>query len=108
MPDPEPTDAITLTPEQEARLAPLSPRDMAALATVPRAQIVLRAHRHPQGQNATLAQRGGGRVNTVQRGRQRWQTTDGWPEAPRAGMRRPFTSRQRAQIGTLACSPPRQ
>jgi len=54
MPGPQPKYAITLTPEQEARLQHLSTRYMAAFATVQRAQLLLLAHRHPQWQNATL------------------------------------------------------
>jgi transposase len=106
MPGPQPKYAITLTPEQEARLQHLSTRYMAAFATVQRAQLLLLAHRHPQWQNATIAQRVGGRVNTVKRWRQRWQTTDVVHDAPRAGTRSTFTSLQRAQIVALACSTP--
>ncbi len=55
MPGPRPKYAITLTPEQEARLPQLSTCYMAPFATVQRAQIVLLAHRHPEWQNATIA-----------------------------------------------------
>ena len=48
MPGPRPKYAITLTPEQEARLAHLSTCYMAPFATVQRAQIVLLAARHPE------------------------------------------------------------
>jgi transposase len=108
MPGPRPKYAITLAPEQEARLQQLSTCSMAPFATVQRVQLLLLAHRHPQGQNATLAQRGGCSVNTVKRWRQRWQTTDAWHDAVRAGTRRTFTSLQRAQGVALACSAPRQ
>jgi hypothetical protein len=80
----------------------------APFAPVQRAQLLLWAHRHPQWQNAPIAQRVGGRVNTGQRWRQRWPSTDSLPEAPRAGTRSPFTPRQRAQVVALACSTPRQ
>ena len=76
MPGPRPKYAITLTPEQEARLQQLSTCYMAPFATVQRAQILLLAHRHPQWQNAAIAQQVGCSVNTVKRWRQRWQTTD--------------------------------
>jgi transposase-like protein len=81
---------------------------MAPFATVQRAQIVLLAHRHPEWQNAALAQRLGCNVNTVKRWRQRWQGTTALGDAPRAGTRRTFTPLQRAQIVALACSAPRQ
>ena len=108
MPGPRPKYAITLTSEQEVRLQHLSTCYMAAFATVQRAQILLLAHRHPQWQNTTIAQRVGCSVNTVKRWRQRWQTTDSLHDAPRAGTRRTFTSLQHAQIVALACSTPRQ
>jgi len=108
MPGPRPKYAITLTPEQEARLQQLSTCYMAPFATVQRAQIIVLAHRHPQWQNATLAQRLGCSVNTVKRWRQRWQITDTLRDAPRAGTRRTFTPLQRTQIVALACSAPRQ
>jgi transposase len=108
MPGPRPKYAITLTPEQEARLQHLSSSYMAPFATVQRTQIVLLAHQHPQWQNATLAQRLGCSVNTVKRWRQRWQSTAAVHDAPRAGRRRTFTPLQRAQIVALACSAPQQ
>jgi transposase len=108
MPGPQPKYAITLTGEQEARLQQLSMCYMASFATVQRAQIILLVHRHPEWQNAALAQRLGCSVNTVKRWRQRWQTTDALADAPRAGTRRTFTSLQRAQVVALACSAPRQ
>jgi transposase len=108
MPGPRPKYAITLTPEQEARLQQLSTCYMAPFATVQRVQILLLAHRHPQWQNATIAQRVGCSVNTVKRWRQRWQTTDRLCDAPRAGTRCTFTPLQRAQVVALACSAPRQ
>jgi transposase len=108
MPGPQPKYAITLMLEQEARLQRLSTCYMAPFATVQRAQILLLAHRHPQWQNATIAQRVGCSVNTVKRWRQRWQTTDSLHDAPRAGTRSTFTPLQRAQVVALACSTPRQ
>jgi transposase len=108
MPGPQPQYAITLVPEQEARLQQLSACYMAPFATVQRAQIILLAHDHPEWQNATIAQRLGCSVNTVKRWRQRWQTTDTLRDAPRAGTRRTFTPLQRAQVVALACSAPRQ
>jgi transposase len=108
MPGPRPKYAITLTPEQEARLQQLSTCYMAPFATVQRAQIILLAHRHPQWQNAAIAQRLRCSVNTVRHWRQRWQTTDALHDAPRAGPQRTFTPLQRAQVVALACSAPRQ
>ncbi len=108
MPGPQPKYAITLAPEQEARLQQLSACYMAPFATVQRAQIVLLAHNHPQWQNVTLAQRLGCSVNTVKRWRQRWQTTAALHDALWAGPRRTFTPLQRAQVVALACSAPRQ
>jgi transposase len=108
MPGPWPKYAIMLTREQEARLQQLSTCYMAPFATVQRAQIILLAHRHPEWQNAAIAQRLGCSVNTVKRWRQRWQTTDALYDAPRAGTRRTFTPLQRAQVVALACSAPRQ
>ena len=108
MPGPQPKYAIMLAPEQEARLEHLRTCYMAPFATVQRAQIVLLAHHHPQWQNATIAQRLGCSVNTVKRWRQRWQTTNSLPDAPRAGTRRTFTPLQRTQVVALACSAPRE
>ena len=108
MPGPRPQYAITLAPEQEARLQQLSTCSMAPFATVQRAQILLLAHRHPEWQNATIAQRLGCSVNTVKRWRRRWQTTASLLDAPRAGTPRTFTPLQRTQIIALACSAPRQ
>lgn len=108
MPGPRPKYAITLTPEQEARLQQLSTCYMAPFAIVQRVQILLLAHRHPEWQNAAIAQRVGCSVTTVKRWRQRWQTTDALHDAPRAGTRRTFTPLQRAQVVALACSAPRQ
>jgi len=108
MPGPRPKYAITLTPEQEARLAHLSTCYMAPFATVQRAQIVLHAARHPQWSNATIAQRLSCHVTTVKRWRQRWQHTDSLRDAPRAGTRRTFTPLQRARVVALTCSAPRQ
>jgi transposase len=108
MPGPRPKYAITLAPEQEARLQHLSTCYRAPFATVQRAQIVLLAHHHPEWQNAAIAQRLGCHVNTVKRWRQRWQTTAALGDAPRAGTRRTFTPLQRAQVVALACSAPRQ
>lgn len=108
MPGPRPQYEITLTPEQEARLHHLSTCYMAPFATVQRAQIVLLAHQHPQWQNAEIARRVGCSVSTVKRWRQRWQTTDGLRDAPRAGTQPTFTPLQRTQIVALACSIPRQ
>jgi hypothetical protein len=65
---------------------------------VQRAQILLLAQRYPEGQNALIAQPVGCQVNTVRQGRQRWQTTEALPDAPRAGTRRPFTSLPRTQV----------
>jgi transposase len=108
MPGPRPKYAITLTPEQEARLAHLSTCYMAPFATVQRAQIVLLAARHPEWSNATIAQRLNCHVTTVKRWRQRWQHTESLRDAPRAGTRRAFTPLQRARVVALACSAPRQ
>jgi transposase len=108
MPGPRPKYAITLTPEQDARLQQLSTCDMAPFAIVQRAQSIVLAHRHPQWQNATIAQQLGCSVNTVKRWRQRWQRTDTLRDAPRAGTRRTFTPLQRALVVALACSAPRQ
>ena len=108
MPGPRPQYAITLAPEQEARLQHLSTCYMAPFATVQRARIVLLAHQHPQWQNAAIAQHLGCHVNTVKRWRQRWQVTEALGDAPRAGTRRTFTPLQRAQLVALACSAPRQ
>src|SRR5262249_57503362 len=87
MPGPQPKYAITLAPEQEARLQQLSTCYRAPFATVQRAQIILLAHRHPQRQNATIAQRLGCHVNTVKRWRQRWQRPDSLHDAPRTRTR---------------------
>jgi hypothetical protein len=103
-----PKYAITLTPEQEARLEHLSTCYMAPFATVQRAQIVLRAARHPEWSNAPIAQRLNCHVTTVKRWRQRWQHADSLRDAPRAGTRRTFTPLQRARVVALACSAPRQ
>ena len=108
MPGPRPKYPITLTPEQEARLQHLSTCYMAPFAIVQRAQILLLAHRYPQWQNATIAQRLGCSVTTVKRWRQRGQTTDVLLDVPRAGRRRIFTALQRAQVVALACSAPQQ
>lgn len=108
MPGPRPKYAITLAPEQEARLQELSTCYMAPFAMVQRAQILVLAHRHPQWQNATIAQQVGCHVNTVRQWRRRWQMTDALHDAPRAGTPRTFTSLQRIQVVALACSPPRQ
>ena len=87
MPGPQPKYAITLAPEQEARLQQLSTCYMAPFAIVQRAQLVLLAHQHPEWQNAAIAQRLGGSVTTVKRWRQRGQTTDVLHDASRAGTR---------------------
>ena len=108
MPGPRPKYAITLAPEQEARLQELSTCYMAPFAMVQRAQILVLAHRHPQWQNATIAQQVGCHVNTVRQWRRRWQMTEALHDAPRAGTPRTFTSLQRIQVVALACSPPRQ
>jgi transposase len=108
MPGPRPKYAITLTREQEARLQHLSTCYMAPFATVQRAQIVLLAHRHPEWQNASIAQQVGCHVNTVKRWRQRGPSTDGLRDAPRAGTRHTFTPLQRTQVVALACSAPQQ
>jgi hypothetical protein len=108
MSGPRPKYAITLTPEQEGRLQHLSTCYMAPFAIVQRAQIVLLAARRPEWGNITLAQRLGCSVTTVKRGRRRWQDTDSWRDAPRAGTRRTFTPLQRTRVVALACSAPRQ
>ena len=108
MPGPRPKYAITLAPEQAARLQHLSTCYTASFATVQRAQIVLLAHQHPEWQNGAIAQRLRCSVNTVKRWRQRWQTTDSLPDAPRTGTRRSFTPLQRVQVVALAGSAPRQ
>lgn len=108
MPGPRPKYAITLTPEQEARLQQLRTCYMASFATVQRAQIVLLAYHHPEWQNAAIAQRLRCSVNTVKRWRQRWQTTDRLRDARRAGTQPTFTPLQRTQVVALACSSPRQ
>jgi transposase len=108
MPGPRPKYEMTLTPEQEARLQRLSTCYMAPFATVQRAQIVLLAHQHPEWQHAEIARRVGCSVSTVKRWRQRWPTTDGLRDAPRAGTPPTFTPLQRTQIVALACSAPHQ
>lgn len=108
MSGPQPKYAITLTPEQEAWLQRLGACYMAPFATVQRAQILLLAHRHPQWQNATIAQRLGCHVNTVKHWRQRWQTTAVLRDTLRTGTRRTVTPLPRAQIVALACSTPQQ
>lgn len=108
MPGLRPKYAITLTPEQEARLQQLSTCYMAPFATVQRAQLLMLAYRYPQWPNAALARRLGCSIHTVQRWRQRWQTTGSIADAPRAGTGRTFTPLQRTQIVALACSAPRQ
>lgn len=107
MPGPRPQYAIPLRPEQEARLHQLRACSLAPFATAPRVQLLLLAPRPPRWQDVTIAQRGGGRVNTGKRGRQRRQTPDGLCEAPRAGPRRTCTPR-RARGVALAGSAPRQ
>src|SRR3954466_4351171 len=102
MSGPRPKYAITLTREQEVRVQHLSTCYMAPFATVQRAQIMLLAHRHPEWQNATIAQQVGCHVNTVKRWRHRWQTADALHDALRAGTRRTFTPLQRAQVVALA------
>lgn len=108
MPGPRPKYAITVTPEQEARLQQLSTCYMAPFAIVQRAQLVVLAHHHPEWQNAEIARHVGCSVKTVKRWRQRWQATDGLRDAPRAGTPPTFTPLQRTQIVALACSAPRQ
>ena len=108
MSGPRPKYAITLAPEQEARLQQLSTCYMAPFATVQRAQILLLAHRYPEWQNALIAQQVGCHVNTVRQWRQRWQTTEALHDAPRAGTRRTFTSLPRTQVMVVAGSAPRQ
>ena len=108
MPGPRPKYAITLAPEQEARLVHLSTCYMAPFAIVQRAQIMLLAARQPEWSNTAIAQRLGCSVTTVKRWRQRWQDADSLRDAPRVGTRRIFTSLQRAQVVALACSAPRQ
>ncbi len=107
MPGPRPKYAITLTPEQEARLQPLSSCSMAPFAVVQRAQIVLWVFRHPEWAKAPIARELGCRVSTVKRWRQRWQGTDSLRDALRRGTRPTFTPLQRAQVVALACSAPR-
>jgi transposase len=108
MPGPRSKYAVTLTPEQEARLHHLSGCYMAPFATVQRAQLLLLTHRHPEWANATIAREVGCHVNTVRQWRQRWQGTNKLHDAPRTGRRRTFTPVQRAQVVALACSAPRQ
>jgi transposase len=108
MPGPRPKYAITLTPEQEARLQQLRSRYTVPFAIVQRAQILLCAFRHPEWANVTIAQRLGCSVTTVKRWRQRWQGTESLRDAPRRGTRRTFTPVQRARVVALACSVPRQ
>jgi len=108
MPGPQPKYAITLAPEQEARLAHLSTCYIAPFATVQRAQIVLLASRHPEWQNATIARRLHCSVTTVKRWRPQWQNAGALQDAPRTGTRRTFTPLQRAQVLALACRAPRQ
>jgi transposase len=108
MPGPRPKYEVTLTTEQEARLQRVSTCYMAPFATVQRAQILLLAHHHPEWQNATIARQVGCHVNTVKQWRQRWQTTAGLGDAPRAGTARTFSALQRARVVALACSAPRQ
>jgi len=108
MPGPRSKYAITLVPEQEARLVHLSSCYMAPFAIVQRAQILLLAARQPAWAHTAIARRLGCSVTTVRRWRQRWQYTDSLRDAPRVGRRRIFTPLQRAQVVALACSAPRQ
>jgi hypothetical protein len=108
MPGPRPQYEMTLTPEQEARLPQLSPCSRAPFALVQRAQMVLLAHQHPQWQNAEIARRVGCSVSRVKRWRQRWQTTHGLRDAPRAGPRPTCPPLQRTQLVAWACRAPRQ
>jgi hypothetical protein len=108
VPGPRPKYAITLTPEQEARLQRLSTCYRAPFAPVQRAQLLLLASRHPPWQNATIAQQGGCHGNTVTQWRPRWQRTEAVDDAPRAGTRRTFTPLQPTQVVALACRAPRQ
>lgn len=108
MPGPRSKYAVTLTPEQEARLQHLSGCYMAPFATVQRAQLLLLVHRHPDWSDATVAQAVGCHVNTVRQWRQRWQATDQLHDMPRTGRRRTFTPVQRARVIALACSAPHQ
>ena len=109
MPGPRPKYAITLTPEQEARLHQLSTCYMAPFATVQRAQIVLLAPSPPgvaecrdcpasrvqceHGQALATALANHGRGCAMRPGRELGAT---------------FTPLQRAQVVALACSSPRQ
>jgi transposase len=88
-------------------LQQLSTCSLAPFATVQRARILLLAHRHPQWQNATIAQQVGCHVNTGKQWRQRWQRSEALHDTPRAGTRRTFTALQRAQVVALACRAPR-
>lgn len=108
MSGPRPTSAITRTPEQESRLQHLSTCSMAPFASGQRGQIVLCAVRHPEWAHTTLAQRLHCSGTTVKRWRQRGQTPDSVREVPRAGTRRTFPPLQRARVGALVCSAPRQ
>jgi transposase len=106
MPGPLPKYPITLTPEQEAYLQPLSTCYTAPYAEVQRARILLLAPQHPTWRNVEIARRVDCCVNTVQHWRRRWQQTASVRDAARAGTRRTFTPLQRAQIIALACSAP--
>jgi hypothetical protein len=69
MPGPRSKYAVTLTPEQEARLQHLSGCYMAPFAPVQRAQLLLLVHRHPEWPDATIAQEVGCPSNTVRQWR---------------------------------------
>jgi len=106
MPGPRPKYAITLTPEQEARLQQLSACYMAPFATVQRAQIVLLAG---QGRPAReIADRVGCAERTVKLWRSRYeqQGLEGLRDRPKAG--RPLThgASVRARLIALACTRP--
>jgi hypothetical protein len=108
MPGPLPKYAINLTAAQERRLQQLSACSTAPFAEVQRARLLLLAHQQPTWRHADIAHQVGCVVNTVKRGRQRWQTTDALKDAPRPGCTRTFPPLQRAQITALACSAPRE
>jgi transposase len=108
MPGPLPTSALTLSAAPDMALPHLSACSTAPCAQVPRARILLLAPQPPAWRHADLARKGGCAVHTVQRWRQRWQTTDALQDAPRPGGTRTLTPLQRAQLTARACRAPRE
>lgn len=108
MPGPLPKYPIDLSSQQQASLLHLSSSYTAPFAEVLRARILLLAHHHPHLSNAEIARRLACSVSTVKLWRKRWQSCDSLKDLARSGSPRTFTSLQRAQIISLACSSPQQ